>query len=173
MSATAPTRTKAIATAPVLATRIPVAAAEPVPGGTVCPAAPSLPDTPPLPGAYAKIDGTPAIADIVALYRRRLLAAPGMARYFTGVDAAAIDRAEADLTAALTFILGGPAVYDLPALGPRLAHFRITPGDYEVAVRILGGCVWELGVPIRICLRLTRLLRSWQPVIAPDPGPGG
>jgi hemoglobin len=117
---------------------------------------------------YDRIGGADAVQAAVDQFYERLLADPGLAGYFDGVD---LGRLKAHQRSFLAAALGGPQLFagrDMAAAHARLA---ITGGAFDAVVGHLVDTLTDLGVPEQEIAEVGATLAPLRPEIVSVPEP--
>ena len=120
---------------------------------------------------YERVGGAAAVRAVVDRLYQRVLAHPDLGRYFVHLGTDDISRVKRHQVQLISHVLGGPATYDIAALGSTHSQLAIVPAHYRLTVHLLVGTLWELAVPEDIIFDVTELMRSLEPVIAGVGGP--
>lgn len=99
--------------------------------------------TDPAPSLYDQLGGEPAVRQAVSRFYRRVLADPGLAAAFEGVD---VERLEAHQVAFFTMALGGPNAYSGRSMAAAHKGRGITDTQFDLVAGHLAAVLEELGV---------------------------
>jgi hemoglobin len=102
------------------------------------------PSQPTAPTAYQRLGGIDAIRPVVDEFYARVLADPGLAPYFVGLDVARIKRHQVLFLASL---LGGSITYPGRSLGVAHSGIGITSEDYDRVAVHLRAVLEDAGAP--------------------------
>jgi hemoglobin len=111
---------------------------------------------------YDAVGGGPAVSAVVNDFYRRVLADPGLAPYFEGVDMVRLKRHQALL---VTQVLGGPENYTGRPLGEAHAGLGIDHDDFTAVVGHLASAMKDAGVPDDIIGRAGAAVAATESVI--------
>lgn len=111
---------------------------------------------------YDAVGGGAAVSAVVNDFYRRVLADPGLAPYFEGVDMVRLKRHQALL---VTQVLGGPENYTGRSLGEAHAGLGIDHDDFTAVVGHLASAMKDAGVPDDIIGRAGAVVAATESVI--------
>jgi truncated hemoglobin YjbI len=97
----------------------------------------------PAPSLYDQLGQEPAVREVVSRFYRRVLADPGLAATFEGVDT---ERLEDHQVAFFTMALGGPNTYSGRAMAAAHRGRDITDTQFDLVAGHLAAVLEELGV---------------------------
>lgn len=108
---------------------------------------------------YDAVGGGPAIASVVELFYRNVLADPQLNGYFANSDLARLKRHQVQL---VSQVMGGPVTYEGQALADAHKGRGITGGDFGAVVVHLVGALEAHEVPDDIIGRVVKALGATQ-----------
>ena len=108
---------------------------------------------------YQAVGGGPAIASVVDLFYRNVLADPQLSGYFADSDLARLKRHQVQL---VSQVMGGPVSYDGPALADAHKGRGITSDDFGKVVVHLVAALDAHDVPEDITGRVVTALGATQ-----------
>jgi hemoglobin len=108
---------------------------------------------------YDAVGGGPAIAAVVDLFYRNVLADPQLSGYFADTDLARLKRHQVQL---VSQVMGGPVTYDGPALADAHQGRGITGDDFGRVVVHLVSALEAHQVPTDIVGRVVTALGATQ-----------
>ncbi|GAA1557138.1 group 1 truncated hemoglobin [Kribbella hippodromi] len=108
---------------------------------------------------YDAVGGGPAIASVVELFYRNVLADPELSGYFANSDLTKLKRHQVQL---VSQVMGGPVTYEGQALADAHKGRGITGGDFGRVVVHLVGALEAHQVPDDIIGRVVKALGATQ-----------
>ncbi|ADB33806.1 globin [Kribbella flavida DSM 17836] len=108
---------------------------------------------------YTAVGGGPAIASVVDLFYREVLADPQLVDYFADTDLARLKRHQVAL---VSQVMGGPVAYEGDDLAAAHAGRGITAEDFGRVVEHLVGALRAHDVPTEIIDRVVGALGATQ-----------
>jgi hemoglobin len=106
---------------------------------------------------YEEIGGEPAVTVVVDRFYERLLADPGLGRYFAGTD---LTRLKAHQRALVTVALGGTsAQYAGRMMHPAHAGLAITDDAFDAVLDHLRAVLADVGVPPPTSAKILAILQ--------------
>jgi len=108
---------------------------------------------------YQAVGGGPAIASVVDVFYRDVLADPQLSGYFVDTDLARLKRHQVQL---VSQVMGGPVSYEGPALADAHKGRGITGNDFGKVVVHLVSALEEHDVPADIVGRVVTALGATQ-----------
>jgi len=108
---------------------------------------------------YQAVGGGPAIASVVDLFYRNVLADPQLSGFFADTDLARLKRHQVQL---VSQVMGGPVAYDGPALADAHKGRGITVDDFGKVVVHLVAALEAHNVPEDIIGRVVTALGATQ-----------